>query len=558
MAVTRPFIQDKGRICLVQTLIFNKKTMKKIKLSLLSLAVIMALSACTSDLNVTPTDDDVYTADQFYLQPGAYKQALTGVYGNLSLTGTGGAGSSFLTGVDAGTSHYGRCLWYMQNLTTDEVIWSYENDPGARDLQRATWSSENPVILGMFSRLMVEVALANEYLKQSTDAKLNARGIAQAERAEITIYRAEARVLRALAYYNLLDMFGKAPFITENDPVNTAGPEYSAQQLFTFVETEINEAMPTLKAARSNEYGRLDKGVANMILAKLYLNAEVYIGQAKYTEAAAKCSEIIASGYTLETNYLDNFKADNETSTEMIFTLQSDGTYTQNYGPTTVMVNGEVGSIEQNGESVGVTAAGWSGALRLRKQFVQKWDGSANIGDMRNTILSPGDRPIDITDISKPDQGYVLAKFSNISSTGVRGESTNFVDTDFPLFRLADVYLMYAECAVRGASGTSITQGLDYVNALRQRAHGGATSSNIVQGQLTLDFILDERSRELHWEAHRRQDLIRFGKFTGGSYNWAWKGNSMNGIALPAHMKLFPLPTNSLAANPNLSQNTGY
>lgn len=532
--------------------------MKKIRLSFLTLAVLMALSACTSDLDVVPTDDDIHTADQFYAQPGAYKQALTGVYGNLSLTGATGAGSSFLTGVDAGTSHYGRCLWYLQNLTTDEVIWSYENDPGARDIQRNTWSSENPIVLGMFSRLMVEVALANEYLKQSSDAKLDSRGIAQTERADIAVYRAEARVLRAMAYYNLLDMFGKAPFITEEDPVNTAGPQYSAQQLFTFIESEINAALPTLKEARTNEYGRLDKGVANMILAKLYLNAQVYIGTEKYAECAAKCSEIIAGGYTLETNYLDNFKADNETSTEMIFTLQSDGTYTQNYGPTTVLINGEVGSIEQNGVSVGVTAAGWSGALRLRKQFVQKWDGSANIGDMRNTMLSPGDRPIDITDISKPDQGYVLAKFSNISSTGVRGENTNFVDTDFPLFRLADVYLMYAECAVRGASGASPAQGLDYVNALRRRAHGGATSGNIVQGQLTLDFLLDERSRELHWEAHRRQDLIRFGKFTGGSYNWAWKGNSMNGIALPAHLKLFPIPSNSLASNRNLTQNTGY
>ena len=148
----------------------------------------MALSACTSDLDVVPTDDDVHTADQFYSQPGAYKQALTGVYGNLSLTGATGAGSSFLTGVDAGPSHYGRCLWYLQNLTTDEVIWSYENDPGARDIQRNTWSSENPIVLGMFSRLMVEVALANEYLKQSADAKLDSRGIAQTERADIAVY----------------------------------------------------------------------------------------------------------------------------------------------------------------------------------------------------------------------------------------------------------------------------------------------------------------------------------------------------------------------------------
>jgi len=533
--------------------------MKKIKINAYLLLVsILGLSSCTNDLNVLPKDPTVFLSEDFFAQPESYKQGLAGVYGNLSLTGTDGAGSSFLTGIDAGTSQYGRCLWYLQDLTTDEVIWSYENDPGTKELQRNIWTSSNPVILGMFSRTMAEVSFANEYLKQTTPEKLSGRGVTDATLLnDIALYRKEVRVLRAMAYYNLMDLFGKAPFITENDPVNTAGPEYNRQQLFTFIESELTAVLPDLKAPRTNEYGRLDQAVARMILAKIYLNAEVYIGTPKYTECAAQCNAIIAGGYTLNTNYLNNFKADNQNSSEMIFTLQSDGIVTQNYGPTTVFINGQVGSIEQNGASFGVSSGGWGGALRLRKQFVQKFDGASFNSDTRKTIIS-GTRNIDIADVANRDQGYILSKFSNKSSTGIPGVSTTFVDTDFPLFRLADVYLMYAECAVRGGAGASTTQALTYVNALRERANSGSTIANISAGDLTLDFILDERARELHWESHRRQDLIRFGKYTGGSYNWAWKGNGSNGISISNNLKVFPIPAASLSANPNLTQNTGY
>ncbi len=522
------------------------------------LGFFLVLTSCTSDLDVKPTDDDIFLSEQFFAQPGAYKSGLAGVYGNLALTGAGDAGSSFLVGIDAGTSQFGRCLWYMQDLTTDEVIWSYENDPGTRELQRNIWNASNPVILGMFSRTMAEVALANEYLRQTTPEKLSGRGVTDAATlSAVADYRNEVRVLRAFAYYNLMDLFGKAPFVTEADPINTAGPEYNRQQLFTFIETELNAVLPDLKAPRTNEYGRLDQAVARMILAKIYLNAEVYIGTPKYDDCVTQCNAIIAGGYTLNPNYLNNFKTDNQTSPEMIFTLQADGQVTQAYGPTTVMINGEVGSIEQNGVSLGVGSGGWGGALRLRKQFVQKFDGSDFDTDTRKTIIS-GTRDIEIADVANRDQGYVLAKYSNRSSAGVAGPSSTFVDTDFPLFRLADAYLMYAECAVRGASNATTSQAVTYVNALRERANNGSTVANVSAGDLTLDFILDERARELHWEAHRRQDLIRFGKYTGGSYNWAWKGNGSNGIAISNNLKVFPIPAQSLASNPNLTQNTGY
>jgi hypothetical protein len=115
---------------------------------------------------------------------------------------------------------------------------------------------------------------------------------------------------------------------------------------------------------------------------------------------------------------------------------------------------------------------------------------------------------------------------------------------------------MYVEAHLRGGAGADPVLAVNYVNALRNRANN--PQNNLTITDLTLDFIIDERARELHWEAHRRQDLIRFGRFTGGSYNWAWKGNGTNGIAIPASRKLYPIPAASLASNPNLSQNTGY
>ena len=129
------------------------------------------------------------------------------------------------------------------------------------------------------------------------------------------------------------------------------------------------------------------------------------------------------------------------------------------------------------------------------------------------------------------------------------------VDTDFPIFRLADAYLIYAEANIRGGGG-SAANALTYLNAVRQRAYGG-TSANFA-ALPPVDTILAERGRELLFEASRRSDLIRFGVFTGGTYVWAWKGGTPGGSALPTFRDLYPLPANELIANPNLQQNPGY
>ncbi len=540
-----------------------KKILKHSKITTtLLLTLFIGLVSCTGDLDITPQDDQSLLGEEFFASESSYERLLAGVYGNLSLTGVDGPGSSNIGGLDAGTSQFGRVLLYLQTLSADQMIWSYENDPGTRELQRNIWNAANPIILGMFDRTHATVAFANNFLRETTDEKLTARNVSAATRTEIVRYRAEARFLRALSYYYMMDLFGQANFITEDDPLNAIPPAYDRQQLFTFIESELTAIESDLADPKMNVYPRIDKGAAWMVLAKMYLNAEVYIGQDKYTEAIDNCKKIIAGGYMLATDYSHNFMADNDTNSakdEILMGLVSDGTYVHNYGPTTVMINGEVGSIEQNGVSLGVGAGGWGGALRVREQFVSLWDNGIFTNDSRNTLItgtpaSPRDRKI--FDISDRDQGYIIAKYSNRTSTGGAGVDLTFVDTDFPLFRLADVYLMYVEAHLRGGSGANPTDAVNYMNALRTRANN--PQNNLTLGDLSLDWILDERSRELHWEGHRRQDLIRFGKFTGGAYNWAWKGNGTNGISLPSHMKLYPIPAAALASNPNLSQNTGY
>jgi len=532
---------------------------RKIKnISVLSLLMVFTFISCTDDLNITPNDNQTVLSEELFENESAYERVIAGVYSNLALTGTDGPGTSNIEGIDAGTSQFGRVLLYMQTLSADQMIWSYENDPGTREIQRNIWTAQNPLILGMFSRTHLTIALANNFLRETTADKLDSRGVSENIRQDIVEYRAEARLLRALSYYYMMDLFGKANFSTEATPLNETLPVYDRAQLFEFVESELLEIESDLVDSGANQYGRADKGVAYMVLAKIYLNAEVYLGQGQgqYDKCLTYCQKLLDANYMLATEYRHNFLADNNMNSatnEIIFPIISDGFSTQNFGPTTVMINGSVGSIEANGVEVGVTEGGWGGALRVRREFAELWQGGDFIDDDRNTIIS-NDRSIVITDISDSDTGYIIQKYANVTSNGTPGTDQTLVDTDFPLFRLADVYLMYAEAVLR-QEGMANSTAVDLINALRTRANNpNLISSN----ELTLPFILDERSRELHWEAHRRQDLIRFGLYTGGNYNWAWKGNGSNGIAIPANLNVYPIPSLSISSNPNLTQNPGY
>ena len=162
-----------------------------------------------------------------------------------------------------------------------------------------------------------------------------------------------------------------------------------------------------------------------------------------------------------------------------------------------------------------------------------------------------------MADIGTFNDGIAAPKFTNKTSSGADGSNKGFVDTDFPVFRLGEAYLMYAEAVLHGGGG-SRAQALTYVNALRERAYGNTSGDLADTTALTLDFLLKERGRELLWEAHRRTDLVRFGKFTGPGYLWAWKGGIMAGQTTDGHLDIYPLPESELIANPNLKQNPGY
>lgn len=506
----------------------------------------MAVAGCTdtvtepkSTLTETNVFDDV----------NSYKAFLAKVYAGLAVTGQqGAAGNADIQGIDEGFSQYLRLYWEAQELPTDEAVIGW-GDVGLPEMNTQMWASSNSFVVAMYYRIFFQVGMANEFLRQTTDAKLDARGVSTALKATIKTYRAEARFLRALAYWHGIDLFGSIPLVTDEDQLGSTPPAQATRtELYNYVVSELTAIKGDLPAG-SGFYGRATKGAAAMLLAKVYMNAAVYTGTAKWTEAMAAVNEVIASGYTLDTRYRHLFEADNNTSPEIIFPITQDGTKTQTWGGMTFLIHASLGG-SMNGADYGVDGTWWG--LRLKQQAYNLFDPT----DKRRAFFYTSGQSVDVTSIGDWSKGIAAPKFTNKTSTGANGSHATHPDTDFPVFRLGDAYLMYAELFLRGGGGTQ-TQALNYVNALRQRAFGDA-SKNITATELTLDFILAERGRELLWEAHRRNDLVRFGKFTGGSYIWAFKGGVAAGKSTETFRDLYPLPANELVANPNLKQNTGY
>lgn len=511
--------------------------------------------ACTRDLDRTPFYDE--TSASVYNDFGNYKSILAKLYAGYAISGQQGpAGKPDLTGIDEGFSNYIRQYWQAQELCTDEAVISW-NDGTLPDYHKMTWTSGNEFIKATYDRIYYEIAVCNEFIRETTDDKLGSRHISGADLEEAKHYRAEARFLRALAYWHALDLFGNVPFAIEKDEVSASflPPQISRADLFTYIESELTAIENDLVDARQNEYGRADKAAAWTLLAKLYLNAEVYIQQQRYTEAITYCNKVIAAGYSLSDEYRKLFLADNHTSPELIFSITFDGIRTKTYGGMTYLVHAQVGG-SMDASSFGING-GWSG-LRTTSAFVGLFTDITGNTDQRAMFHTSGQQ-LEIDDIFNFTHGYAIAKYRNITSAGVHGsdQTGDFPDTDYPMFRLADVYLMYAEAVLRGGAGGSTATALQYVNALRERAYGN-TSGNITAAQLTLDLVLDERGRELFWEGHRRTDLIRFGRFTGGSYLWPWKGGIKEGKAVEDFRMLYPIPATDRTANPNLEQNDGY
>ncbi len=509
-------------------------------------------TSCTKDLDRQPFYD--LTSATVYNTPANYKNVLAKCYAGLSLSGQQGpAGTPDISGIDEGFSTYLRQYWQLQTLTTDEAVIGW-NDSGLPDLHNMTWTSTNVFVTAMYNRIYYQISLCNEFIRESTDAKLSGRGIAGTDLTNIKAFRAEVRFLRALSYYHALDLYGNVPFVTEADAVGAFQPKQIARaDLFAYVESELKAIDADLVDAHKNEYGRADKAAAWTLLTKLYLNALVYTGQPKYTEAITYANKVISAGYTLDPQYNRLFLADNNTSPEMIFPITFDGTRSKNYGGMTYLVHAQIGG-KMNVADFGVSSA-WAGN-RATKNLVAQFSDPSGKTDKRAMFFTDGQN-LEISDVTAFTDGYAVMKYKNVTSTGVKGSDPvgDFPDTDYPMFRLADVYLMYAEAVLRGGTGGDNATALGYVNALRQRAYGNATG-NVTS--LNLDFILAERSRELYWESQRRTDLIRFGKFTGGTYLWPYKGGLKEGRSVADNLALLPIPSSDIVANPGLKQNPGY
>ena len=527
---------------------------KFIKGFTLAAALVVLISACTKKLDRKPFTE--ITSASVYEDFNNYKMVLAKLYAGFAVSGQQGpSGNPDLGGFDEGFSSYLRQYWQLQELASDEAVIGW-NDGTIKDLHEMDWSPANEFIRMMYDRIFYQVSLINEFMRETSDEKLASRGITGTNLVNAKYYRAEARFLRALAYYHALDFFGNVPFVVETDPIGSFFPtQITRANLFTFVENECKALESQLMAARENEYGRADQAAVWMVLAKIYLNAEVFIGQPKYTEAITYLNKVIGANYVLAPQYRLNFLADNNTSPEFIFSISFDGIRTKSWGAMTYLVHAPVGG-NMNPSQYGING-GWSG-LRTTKNIVNLFPTTTGNPDSRGQFHTSGQN-LEINDVSSFNDGYPITKWKNVTSTGAPGSDPqgNFPDTDFPIFRLADAYLMYAEAVTRGGQGGHSGTALNYVNALRTRAYGN-TSGNITGAQLTLDFLLDERARELNWEATRRQDLIRFGKYTGANYLWPWKGGTPAGSPVGDHRKLYPIPATDLAANPNLTQNTGY
>ncbi len=622
------------------------------------LIVIMILSlgviSCHEDLDQSPIDPDSFTEEDVFSNITEAQGALAKLYASLALTGQQGpAGQADISDIDEGFSQYSRMLFNLNELTTDHAVVGW-GDAGLPDLHGMYWSGSNDFSEAMYYRLAQEVSFCNSFID-------NAAGLTD---PEVESFIAEARFLRAFAYYNLMDLYGGVPLVTS---VTTELPsQASRNDIFNFIETELLEIQDLLKPSGANEYGRVDKVASWALLSKLYLNAEVFTGTARYTEAVTFSNNVMTSSYSINTTdangngtaYDELFLADNNTNgaqNEFIFTLNFDGLRSQTFGGSTFLVHAAIGG-NMNATEFGVNG-GWGG-LRTTKNLVNKFNadvselnnslgtiskwglvgdatlnlwngpdmemyetgsntyaiyadltqgemkfrfdedwgnnygddnndgsveaGGSNIpiteagtyfitldlntltytittfkGDTRGMFHKDG-QTLEIEEIPSFENGYAVTKFKNVDSNGNQGSDAagDFVDTDLALIRLAEIYLNYAEATLRGGGG-DLGLAVTKINELRQRAFGN-TSGNINSGDLTLDFVLDERSRELYWEGQRRSDLIRYNYFTTSTYLWPFKGDSKDGVGVEDYRNLFPLPNNIITTNPNLTQNPGY
>lgn len=530
--------------------------------SALGMCLIIGNTSCVGDLDTTPLAKTEVVADNVFTNElSSYTSAIAKIYAGLAITGNkSGDNEVDIAGVDGGSqASFLRGLWNLQQLPTDEAHCCW-GDAGVNDLNILSWNSGNLFIKGFYYRLLYQVQVSNAYLRQTTDELLVSRGVSDADKVIVKTYRAEARFHRALAYFYLLDMFRNVPFPTETTEIGSFPDQTDPVSLFGYIESELkgieNDLIDPFVGYDTSNYGRVTKAADWALLSRLYLNANVYTGTDKYTESVTYSNKVLNVGYQLEPIYENMFKADNHNSKEMIFPVRYDGDQTMTWGGMTFLLC----SMEPSDMQSTINAAGaWKGNRGRSSMLATFKKESSSDKDSRIKMLYT-DKTANIEIVSPADyadNGIPVVKFNNTNSDGSLPIS-NQAWVDFPLFRLGEIYLNYAEAVLRGGQGGDRATALGYINELRKRAYSDQAVAPVKDADFTLQFILDERGREFFYEAQRRTDLVRFGQLTTADYVWPWKGGLNTGRAVSAHFAVFPLPADEVGSNTKLKQNEGY
>lgn len=438
--------------------------------------------------------------------------------------------------------------WFCQEVTSDEIVFPTRHtdwDDGGkwRVLHQHTWTNTTEAINSMWSRFYEGVAKTNQLLEQfggDTDDPAAAATVAK------------IKIMRAYYYYLLIDNYGDVPYVTSFSDAEEKPAKDDRAEIWAGIVADVEESIPHLGSGTSKN--AVTKGMAQSLLAKLYLNAEVYTGVSDisyWTKAEAACSFIIDSlGYALESNPLAPFKTENQDSPENIFTIpyDEDSYHGFNLHMRTLHYNHNL--------TYQMTVGPWNGCAAVESHYnsyddedIRKTEGflvgpqydaagkiifDATAGS--DLVIDPfiPALQMDLTDSLK----QIRMSGARISKFEIAKGSKDNLSNDFPVFRLGDIYLMKAEAMLRG--GKTAADAVEYVNPIRERANVDTWTA----ADLTLESLLAERGREMFFEGHRRQDLIRFGQF---NKSW-WEKD-----ASTSDRNTFPIPQWVIDANPNLA-----
>lgn len=539
--------------------------MKKIGI-ILAAACCLCVTSCLKSLDTKPLNETDFTSDVAYgNEEGNYVAGLAKIYYCF-------INQWDLKVADMGSSELIRALWNINECSTDEAKSAMQADSWVKDINENGWSTaENAATYAVYARCMHAISYVNEFLRQTTEEILAERGVDSALSQKITGMRQEARIIRAYMYWVMLDTFGDVPFVTEDSEFGTYVPEQAKRaDVFDYVVTELKEVTenPATPAAGSN-YPRVDKGTAWGMLTRLYVNAGVYTGTARWEDAKNACEEVFKLGYDLCPEYAWLFRGDNgenpESRKEIMFAVYYDGVKsTWKWGGTNYLsIGASQGIDDENGLFCIGLRDHWA-SIRAPYEFardmfaVSNQDytaGTYDCADDRGKLFHIKGRQEEMKDISVFTQGWSVFKYNNTPHDQTLEQfrdiaaTRNFSSIDFPIMRLAEVYLNYAEACLHLNQKDAA---IPFLNKLRTRAHTSTISD------YDADWLLAERGRELYWEALRRVDLIRFDKFCSGTYLWKYKGGSYNGQSIPEFRKVFAIPPSEISSNKKLNQNPGY